>query len=48
MKQVLVLYYSHSGATAEMGRIIARGAEGVDGVEAMLRTVPEVSETAKQ
>ena len=47
MKQVLVLYYSRSGATAEMARLIARGAEGIDGVEAMLRTVPEVSENCE-
>lgn len=47
MKQVLVLYYSRSGATAEMARLIARGAEGVDGVESMLRTVPEVSEVCE-
>ena len=45
MKQVMVLYYSRSGATAEMARLIARGAEGVAGVESILRTVPEVSET---
>ncbi len=47
MKQVLVLYYSRSGATAEMARHIARGAEGVDGVESILRTVPEVSEVCE-
>ena len=47
MKQLLVLYYSRSGATAEMARLIARGAEGVDGAEAMLRTVPEVSENCQ-
>jgi len=47
MKQVLVLYYSRSGATAEMARLIARGAEGVEGVESILRTVPEVSETCE-
>lgn len=47
MKQLLVLYYSRSGATAEMARLIARGAEGVTGVESILRTVPEVSETCE-
>jgi NAD(P)H dehydrogenase (quinone) len=47
MKKVLVLYYSRSGATAEMARLIARGAEGIEGVEAMLRTVPEVSENCE-
>ncbi len=47
MKQVLVLYYSRSGATAEMARLVARGAEGVTGVESVLRTVPEISETCE-
>jgi len=47
MKQVLVLYYSRNGATAEMARLIARGAESVDGIESILRTVPEVSETCE-
>jgi len=47
MKQVLVLYYSRHGATAEMARLIARGVETVDGVEAVLRTVPEVSEVCE-
>ena len=39
---ILVLYYSRHGATAEMARLIARGAESA-GMEARLRTVPEVS-----
>ncbi len=47
MKQVLILYYSRNGATAEMARLIARGAEGVTGVESIIRTVPEVSETCE-
>lgn len=47
MKQVLVLYYSRHGSTLEMAKLIARGAEGEDGVEALLRTVPEVSETCE-
>jgi NAD(P)H dehydrogenase (quinone) len=41
--EVLVLYYSRHGATAAMARQIARGVEEVDGVEARIRTVPEVS-----
>lgn len=44
MSNVLVLYYSRYGATAEMARLIARGAESIDGVEAVIRTVPAVSE----
>ena len=43
MTTILILYYSRHGATADMARRIARGAEEVDGVTALLRTVPEVS-----
>ena len=39
---ILVLYYSHYGATAEMAHQIARGVEE-GGLEARLRTVPPVS-----
>jgi NAD(P)H dehydrogenase (quinone) len=41
--EILVLYYSLHGHTAEMARHIARGIEAVDGVSARLRTVPPVS-----
>ncbi len=40
---VLVLYYSRHGSTAQMAQQIARGVEENDGVEARVRTVPEVS-----
>ncbi len=40
---VLVLYYSRSGATAQMAQLIGRGIEQVAGIEARLRTVPAVS-----
>ncbi len=43
MTEVLVLYYSRFGATAEMARLLARGVEQVEGVSARLRTVPPVS-----
>ena len=43
MAEILVLYYSSHGATAEMARLIARGVEEVAGMQARLRTVPEVS-----
>jgi NAD(P)H dehydrogenase (quinone) len=39
---VLVLYYSRSGATRTMARLLARGIE-MEGLEARLRTVPAVS-----
>lgn len=41
--EILVLYYSRNGATAEMARLVARGIEEVDGTQARLRTVPPVS-----
>ena len=42
MSEILVLYYSRHGATAELARQIARGVESVPGVGARLRTVPAV------
>lgn len=41
--EVLVLYYSLHGHTAQMARHIARGVEEVNGASARLRTVPPVS-----
>jgi len=41
--EILVLYYSPGGTTAEMANIIARGIEEVDGMRARIRTVPDVS-----
>lgn len=43
MTNILVLYYSRTGATAEMAKLIARGVEEVPGMQARLRTVPAVS-----
>lgn len=43
MNDILVLYYSRHGATAEMARQIARGVESVEGMSARLRTVPAIS-----
>jgi NAD(P)H dehydrogenase (quinone) len=40
---ILVLYYSHHGAVAEMARQVARGVEQVTGIEARIRTVPPIS-----
>jgi NAD(P)H dehydrogenase (quinone) len=47
MAEVLILYYSRHGATAEMAHDIARGVEEIAGVIAKLRTVPEVSTTCE-
>lgn len=43
MNEILVLYYSRHGATADMARRIAHGIEEVPGCQARLRTVPPVS-----
>ncbi len=43
MKEILVLYYSHSGAVKEMAQLVARGVESVAGCAARVRTVPRVS-----
>jgi NAD(P)H dehydrogenase (quinone) len=42
-RDILVLYYSHTGAVGEMARSVARGIEQVPGVCARIRTVPKVS-----
>lgn len=43
MSDVLVLYYSRYGATAEMAQWIARGIDEVDDMQARIRTVPAIS-----
>ena len=43
MNDILVLYYSHTGAVREMARVVARGIESVPDTRARLRTVPKVS-----
>ena len=43
MAEILVLYFSRYGATAELARRVARGVEEIEGMEATLRTVPAVS-----
>jgi len=43
VSDILVLYYSRHGATAEMARQVCRGVESVTGMSARLRTVPAVS-----
>lgn len=43
MAEVLVLFYSRKGATAELARQICRGIESVAGAQARLRTVPPVT-----
>ena len=43
MADILVLYYSRYGATAEIAQLIARGIAEVPGMHARIRTVPPVS-----
>jgi NAD(P)H dehydrogenase (quinone) len=43
MAEILVLYYSRSGATAELARQVCRGIESVASASARLRTVPPVT-----
>jgi NAD(P)H dehydrogenase (quinone) len=43
MTEILIVYYSRHGATAELARHAARGVESVPGCTATLRTVPPVS-----
>jgi NAD(P)H dehydrogenase (quinone) len=48
MTKVLVLYFSRHGSTANMANYIARGVASIDGVEAVLRTVPDVSTVSEK
>ena len=43
MPDILVLYYSRHGSTAELARQVCRGVESIPGMSARLRTVPGVS-----
>jgi NAD(P)H dehydrogenase (quinone) len=43
MADILVVYYSRSGSTAQLARHVSRGIESVPGAAAKLRTVPPVS-----
>ncbi len=43
MQDILVLYFSQTGATARMADQVARGVDSVDGMQARVRTVPAVS-----
>jgi multimeric flavodoxin WrbA len=48
MIEILVLYYSRSGSTANLARQIAHGIEEIKGVQSRLRTVPPVSAVSEQ
>jgi NAD(P)H dehydrogenase (quinone) len=44
---ILVLFYSHTGALKQMAHAVARGIESVSGAAARVRTVPKVSTVAE-
>jgi NAD(P)H dehydrogenase (quinone) len=46
MPDILVLYYSRHGATAELARQVARGVDRVAGCRARIRTVPALGAVA--
>ena len=43
MTEILVLFYSRHGTTAELARQVARGVDAVGGAKARLRTVPPLT-----
>lgn len=43
MSEILILYYSRSGATRALAEHVAAGVESVRGMQARIRTVPPVS-----
>src|SRR6202790_4763538 len=47
MAEVLVVYYSREGSTAELARQACRGIEAIEGATATLRTVPPVSASSE-
>ncbi len=47
MVEILVLYYSRNGSTAELARQACRGIDSVVGARAVLRTVPAVSASSE-
>ena len=47
MQEILILYYSQTGALKQMAQFVARGVEKVPEMGARLRTVPKVSTVAE-
>jgi NAD(P)H dehydrogenase (quinone) len=48
LAEILVLFYSRKGSTAELARQVCRGIESVSGARARLRTVPQVTTVVEQ
>ena len=46
-QDILVLFYSHTGALKQMAHAAARGIESVPGANARVRTVPKISTVAE-
>ncbi|WP_028389602.1 NAD(P)H:quinone oxidoreductase [Legionella fairfieldensis] len=44
---ILILYYSRTGATAQLAQYIARGVASINDMESRVRTVPPVSATCE-
>lgn len=42
-KEILVLYYSKNGSTKKLANYIARGINTIEGIQARIRTVPNIS-----
>ena len=47
MHEILVLYYSNTGAVKDMAQLVSRGVEQVRGCAARVRTVPKVSSVSE-
>ena len=47
MADILVLYWSRNGATEALAREVCNGIDAVDGMQARLRTVPNVSSVSE-
>ena len=45
MKKILIIYYSNKGTTKKMAEKISRGVNSVDGVEEIIRTLPDIKNT---
>jgi len=46
--EILVVFYSRKGSTAELARQVCRGIESVPGAQARLRTVPQLTTVVEQ
>jgi len=47
VKKILIIYYSKNGSTEKMAVKISRGVQSVDGVEPIIRTLPNIQDDSK-